>query len=127
MLRALLNFWRRTPQPRANIPLTLNAMLDREFREALKHRQDQRWSKPRGRFYAREGEFVTCEGPGNHPIVEIAYDVKLGDWQRPDHFGQWFQTPLPWGSLADRCTCEICGARWYDGMGHYHFNDGWRR
>ncbi len=76
--------------------------------------------------YALAGETIVCEGDEQHPIVDIAFDVPLGALQNPDDLTNWRQTEITRGAPAEMCICDACGHRFYDGMGGYHFKDGWR-
>jgi hypothetical protein len=76
-------------------------------------------------LFARGGDWIICDGPGEHAIAYFTRDVRIGEMQEPNALRFYQQRP-PLGTAPDACRCERCGARWFAGNGHYHFVDGWR-
>lgn len=110
------------------VKLLVAGTTDQQFLEALKMRRDKRWSPlPAPGVYMRKGEWITCEGIGDHPIVQIGCEIRVGDLWKPDQFAIWAQPEPLRGTPSKFCRCILCDQRWFDGMGHYHFSDGWRK
>jgi hypothetical protein len=120
--------WLQRRKPEAACNLIVVGTTDEQFRAALQLRRDKRWSSlPEPGLYARQGEWITCEGLGDHMIARIGQDIRVGSLRDPGDFDMWAQPEPLRGTPSQYCACIMCGCRWFDGMGHFHFKDGWRK
>ena len=77
-------------------------------------------------LFARAGDWIVCDGAGQHAIACFKQDVKVGDMFVPGLMADWKQPEPPLGTSAENIRCTICGGWWFRGDGHFHFKDGWR-
>lgn len=73
MLKWLASRLRRRVDDKAVINAVVVGLSEDRFHEALQLRRDKRHSPlPAPGVYAKKGEWITCEGIGDHPIVRVA-------------------------------------------------------